>query len=107
MYSVRKTDNYEKLFCKLLSTHEQREILDFEKALAYRPYLGKPLKSPYYREKRIDGKRIHFLIYDEFEVVLMVHISTKKTQQEVIDGVLTAREEYKEYVKQLVLRDRA
>ena len=107
MYSVRKTDRYEKMFYKLLSTHEQKEITEFHELLAMRPYLSKPLKSSFFREKKIDGKIIHYLIYDEFQIILMVNISTKKTQQEIIDEIIAQRELHKEYVRQLVLRDRA
>ena len=51
---------------KLFSETEQRELEDFEKKqLTSNPYHGKPLGYPFFREKKIGGKRAYFLVYDE------------------------------------------
>jgi hypothetical protein len=101
MYAVFRTQKYEKLFNKVLSSHEQREIEDFELKLAERPYLGDSLGTPFFREKKIDGKRVYFIIYDDLKVVCMMRISTKKNQQETIDEIKRQMYLNKEFVKQL------
>jgi len=40
------------------------------------------------REKRLDGKRIYYLIFDDLKAVLMVAVSNKKAQQKVIDYII-------------------
>lgn len=85
---VFSTIKFDKLFEKILSPHEQKEVDKFKKKLAYNPYLGDFLRRPYFREKKINGKRIYFLIFEHVKGVLMVRVSTKKTQQDTIDLVL-------------------
>lgn len=52
----------------------------------------------FFREKRVDGKRIYFLIYEDVVVVLVVAISDKKAQQVTIDKIKMAFELYKKDV---------
>jgi len=107
MYLVFRTRKYEKLFTKLLSTHEQREVQDFERKIAEHPHLGDPLGTPFFREKKIDGKRIYFIINDTYEGIFMLCISTKKDQQTAIKEIKKQLQHYQEYIKQLCERARA
>jgi len=65
------------------------------KHLAENPLAGKPLNYPYLREKRVSGRRIYYLIYPEFRVILLVAVSGKKDQQDTIDHIRMQLEEYK------------
>ncbi len=64
--------------------------------------VGKPLTVSFFREKRFGGKRLYFLFYKDFAVVLAVAIGDKKTQQVTINRILENLEEYKEYVINLL-----
>lgn len=102
---------YKKECLKVLSTKEQTEIEDFERnTLPSTPYVGDQLVYPFFREKKIDGKRILYLIYDEFRAVLMVAVVNKKMQQSTIDFIKQHLPLYREYAKeeirQLVLSGR-
>jgi len=66
--------------------------------------VGKPLTVPFFREKRFRGKRLYFLFYEKFAVVLGVAIGDKKTQQATIHRILENLDEYKKYVIKLLER---
>ena len=60
--------------------------------------VGKPLRVPYFREKRFGNKRLYFLVYKDFAVILAVAISDKKSQQEMIDRIISEINSYKSFV---------
>lgn len=64
--------------------------------------VGDPLKYPFFREKKVGGKRVYFLIYSDIRAVLMVGISDKKEQQETIDDIKGRLEEYHEVIKEAI-----
>jgi mRNA-degrading endonuclease RelE of RelBE toxin-antitoxin system len=98
-FKVFRTKTFDKEFDKLPKT-EQKEVENFEKKLSENPFVGKPLGLIFLREKKLDGRRIYYLIYDDFVVVLMVAISDKKTQQPTIDSIKEKLDEYYEMVKE-------
>ena len=103
MYAVFRTRKFDKEFVKQLSEKEQKEIERFEKnQLTSNPYVGDPLNYRFFREKKIDTKRIYFLIYDDINAVLMVGVSDKKTQQETIDEIKDRLKEYHEVIKEAI-----
>jgi putative component of toxin-antitoxin plasmid stabilization module len=53
---------------------------------------------PFFREVRINGKRLYFLVYSHISVVLIVALSNKKVQQATIKRILRELENYWEYV---------
>jgi hypothetical protein len=55
----------------------------------------------FFREKRIGGKRIYSLIYEEQNAVLLVTISNKKMQQETIDKIIELLPEFKKLIVKL------
>ncbi len=103
MYKIFCTARFDKEFFKQLSQEEQKEVENFEKKqLTDNPYVGDPLGYKFFREKKVGGKRVYYLVYDDLEAVLMVAISGKKTQQETIDEVKENLEEYYEATKETV-----
>lgn len=56
----------------------------------------------FFREKKFNGKRLYFLAYEDFLVILAVAISDKKAQQVTINKILLLLEEYKQFVLQLL-----
>ena len=63
--------------------------------------IGKPISYDFFREKKIGDKRIYFLVYKDFALILLVGSSDKKMQQETIDEIKCLLPEFKEYAYQL------
>lgn len=79
-------EEYEKKLFKL--DHKEQEIVyQFEQNILESPYIGKRLGFNFFREKKFDGKRVLFLVYEEFNVILMLLITDKKAQKHDIDYV--------------------
>ncbi|MEK6900261.1 MAG: hypothetical protein AABX05_04000, partial [Nanoarchaeota archaeon] len=57
---------------------------------------------PYLREKKIGGRRIYYLIYDDVKAVYMVGISDKDDQQMVINTIWLLLDNFNEEIKRLV-----
>ncbi len=60
--------------------------------------VGKPLTYNFLREKRINEKRIYFLIYEDLTIILLVAISNKKNQQKTINKIKKLLLKIKKYV---------
>tara|TARA_Y100000310_G_scaffold240125_1_gene243931 strand:- start:3504 stop:3839 length:336 start_codon:yes stop_codon:yes gene_type:complete len=73
-----------------------------EKKLADNPYVGDQCQYKFLREKRIGGKRIYFLVYDDLSLVLLVATSGKKDQQDTIDHIIHQFNEFKELAEEIV-----
>ena len=56
--------------------------------------MGDSLGYRFFREKRVGGKRVYYLVYEDLKAVLMVAISDKKTQQETIDEIKSRLQDY-------------
>ncbi len=93
-YKVYTTPEFDRLF-EELSKEEQIEVDKLtKKELPGNPYQGRALGFKFFREKRIGGKRVYFLIYDDYVIVLMVAIGDKKTQNKDIAQIKINREAY-------------
>lgn len=64
--------------------------------------VGKPLRYPYFREKKFEGKRLYFLVYKDYMVILALTISDKKTQHETINKIIQELTNYKEIVEKKI-----
>ena len=69
--------------------------------LAENPYVGQLLSYPSLREKRIKGRRIYYLVYDDLNLVLLVAISGKKDQQETINHIRSQLVEFRKLAEEL------
>jgi hypothetical protein len=87
VYQVFHTVTFDREAEKLLSLTEQQMLRAFEQRLSNSPNLGKPLGYDFFREKKLDGKRAYFLVYNEHRVIIFVRVSTKNRQQAVIDEI--------------------
>ena len=70
--------------------------------LAANPFVGKPLKVKWFREKKFKKQRIYFLIYENFGMVYVVNLSEKKDQQKVINSIKLLLDVYEKEAKDLV-----
>ena len=99
MFKIYRTNKFEKQLRKLPKT-EQKEIENFERKISINPFVGKPIYSNFLREKKLNGKRVYYLVYGENKIVLMAAISNKKKQQEEIDDVKKQLENYKDHIRE-------
>lgn len=82
------------------------KVNKIETRLVENPYMGDPLGVSWFREKRIEGFRVYYLIYDDLHAIFMVRVSGKKDQQKVIDTVRLLFDFYREEIESLVDKDR-
>ena len=101
MFRVFRSDWYEKKLTEL-SKQEEGRVKKFEQDLKQNPYQGRPLGYDFFREKKFNGKRMYFLVYESHQVVFIVTISGKKTQQQVIDVIKANLDVYKDQIDKLL-----
>ena len=98
VFKVFTTKEFDKLFDKL-DPQIQEQIGKEIDQLIINPYSCKPLGYKFFREKKVKGYRIYFLIYEEYLVVFIITISGKKDQQDVIEAIKAIIPLYKEEIK--------
>ncbi len=96
-FRIFKTEEFDKDF-KKLDRSEQLRVEKILTQLTESADVGKPLILPFFREKKFNGKRLYFLIYEDYKVILVLTISDKKTQQATINRILSHIAEYQQYV---------
>ena len=101
MFRIFRSEWYDKKFDKLVK-FEQERVSKFEQQLKLQPYSGKPLGYEFFREKKFDGKRLLFLVYEEHKVIFLVTITDKKAQQQEIDLIKTSLDVYKEIMIKII-----
>jgi len=97
-FKVFRSATFEKEFSKLPKP-DKESIQKFERKLVENPYLGKPLSYVFLREMKLGSRRVYYLVYEDFIIVLMVAISDKKTQQATINVIKLKLEQYYNFVK--------
>lgn len=95
MFRVFRSEWYKSKLYKLDKSESDR-VIKFEQSLKLEPYSGKPLGYKFFREKKFDGKRMLFLIYEEHNCVFLITITDKKTQQKEIDLIKANLDLYKD-----------
>ena len=97
-YKIFTTDEFNHRFSKL-DRQLQEQIRKEIDQLGDNPYAGKPLGYTFFREKKIQNYRFYYLIYDEFVVVFVITMSTKKDQQNAINKIKYLIPYYREEIK--------
>ena len=100
MFRVFRSDWYDKKLNKLEASELER-IHKIEQHLPSQPFTGKPFGYTFFREKRFNGKRPLFLVYEEHQIVFMITITDKKAQQHEIDLIKANLEVYKETIRNI------
>jgi len=54
------------------------------------------------REKRLEEKRIYYLVFDDLQTVFVIVIGDKKSQQKMIDFIIDNIDEYKSELKERI-----
>ena len=101
MFRVFRSDWYDRKLSKL-DKAEIKRVEKFEQHLKTEPFSGKPLGYKFFREKKFDGKRLLFLVYEEYFVVFLVTITDKKAQQRDIDFIVSHLSVYKEEIGRIM-----
>jgi len=82
MFRVFTTEEFDKDYSKLDNPEQQRVKSILTQLKEQGGSVGKPLSGlSFFKEKKFNGKRVYFLVYKEFLVVLVLAVSDKKTQQ--------------------------
>lgn len=103
IYRAFRSDWYYEKFQKL-DTGEQNRILKIVEGLKENPFTGKPLGYRFLREKKLNGKRLIFLVYEEHHILFLVTITDKKAQQSTIDMIKANLDVYKEEIQNVIER---
>ncbi len=99
-YEIRSTKEFDDDYYAL-DNSERIKIDAKVKKLSEQPWIGKPLGYSWFRELKLNGKRVYFLIYMQKLTILLVAMSDKKTQQSMIDTIKEKFDEYKSFVDTL------
>lgn len=99
MYTIYATETFKKIY-NLLDKSEQIWIDKTKKKLRENP-TGKPLSFDWFREKKYLNKRLYFLIDYDQNKILFVSFASKKDQQNIIDFIISNKEELLNYLRNL------
>ncbi len=74
------------------------KILD---QLEENPFVGKPIDTNWFREKKYGKHRIYYLVYKDLKAVYLVNMSEKKDQQAIINSIMVLLDVYKREIEEL------
>jgi mRNA-degrading endonuclease RelE of RelBE toxin-antitoxin system len=94
MYEVFVTNEFEEKI-ERWDKKDRESVEKIYNQLTENPYVGDQISYPFLREKKISGKRIYYLIYDDLVLVLMVATSSKKDQQKTINSIKNKLPEFR------------
>src|SRR3989344_5151712 len=85
MFETYATDTFKKVYDSL--DNNEKEWINKTKVKLKESPTGKPLSSPWFREKKYLNKRLYFLIDETTKRILFVSFAPKKDQQDIINFV--------------------
>jgi mRNA-degrading endonuclease RelE of RelBE toxin-antitoxin system len=97
-FKIYTTDEFNKLFDKI-DPEIKKQISKEINQLEENPFSGKPLGYKFFREKKVKNYRIYYLIYEDYLVVFIITLSSKKDQQRAIDSIKHLIPYYREEIK--------
>ncbi|MDO8538243.1 MAG: hypothetical protein Q7S21_05135 [archaeon] len=97
-YRIFETQDFDNDFEKLEKFGKERVEKLLIKISESDGNVGKALRKSILKEKKFNGNRLYFLVYENFNVILAVKISDKKTQQATIEAILIELEHYRQFV---------
>ena len=86
MWKIITTENFNEKLSKLDNSIGSRILREVDQ-LKVNPFRGKPLGYKFFREKKVRNYRFYYLIFREKVVVLVVSLSSKKDQQNIINKI--------------------
>jgi len=100
MFNVIGTETYLQEIARWPKEYQEM-AQNLPKQLADNPFVGDYLSYPFLREKRINEKRIYYLIYKDLNLVLLIAVSGKKDQQATINHIKRNLDEFKVYAEKI------
>ena len=97
-YKVIETETFTDLY-RNLDEDEKNWLKKIIQQLNQNPFVGKPLKSDWFREKKYQNKRLYYLVYSKMNVVVLVAFAGKKEQTEIIAHILLNLKDYESITK--------
>ncbi len=79
-----------------------KDVDNIEDQLEINPYVGKPLGTKWFREKKLGKYRVYYLIYEDLKAVYIITISGKKDQQKAINTIRHFLDKYRGEIEDLV-----
>ena len=98
MFRVFSTKEFDDEFDGLDESEKQKVRKIMQHLREQGGSVGKPLGLPYFREKKFDDKRVYYLVYEDFSVVLTIAISDKRAQQATINKIYVQLDKYRNFV---------
>ena|SRR3989338_1390023 len=99
-FRIFKTRTYEKDYDSLDNAEKKKIDKIINSLFETGDVTGRPLGFPFFREKKLENKRLIYLIYPKIASILIVAITDKNMQQATINEILLHLDEYQEYVLQ-------
>lgn len=70
-----------------MDVRERSWLSKIKRQIRENPLTGKPLGSPWFREKKFEDKRLYYLVSAPKNRVLLVSFGNKKNQQKIIEHI--------------------
>ncbi len=102
-FIVIKTSLFDELAEKLSGVNKERVARILDHLAESGNVVGKPLSFPFFREKKFNGSRLYYLIYLEWDALLVITIGSKKEQPETIAYIKENLPQYKAYIRQRLI----
>lgn len=93
MNEVLETEPFSEV-CAALEKKEQEWIEKIKTQLAGNLNVGKPLRYDWFREKKLDNKRLYFIINENTKKAILLAFGPKKDQQRIINHIIINKERY-------------
>ena len=93
MNEVYETEPFSELY-SALEKKEQEWIEKIKTPLSENLNAGKPLRYYWFREKKLDNKRLYFLINEKTKKAILLAFGPKKEQQKIIEHIILNKERY-------------
>ena len=79
---------YTELFVQLSRFEQLRVERFYDQLVESGDHVGKPLSGySFFREKKFNGKRLYYLVYSDMHAILLVGLSDKKKQNDMIQKI--------------------
>lgn len=93
MNEVYETEPFSEI-CAALEKKEQEWIEKIKEQLSENLSVGKPLRYDWFREKKLDNKRLYFIINEKTKKAILLAFGPKKEQQKIINHIILNKERY-------------
>lgn len=97
MNDVYETETFSRIYVASEKS-EQEWIEKMKDQISENLRVGKPLHFDWFREKKLSGKRLYFLINENTKKAILVAFGDKKEQQKIINYILLNKELYLKFI---------